>query len=109
MVKAYMSIKLQDVQHYYLEDETIQCSINLRLVKVLKDPILRVSFKGRTSSYSNSTRHHIENIFTTEKEISITSYNTSHHLKKMIEIDFSVEVPHGVTIPSYRNVRKIYI
>jgi hypothetical protein len=104
MVKPYLSIKLKDPQHYYLEDEAIACIIDLRLEKVLKDAHIRISFKGRSSSYSNGTRHHYENIFTTEKEISINKWNTASHLKKTNEIEFSVEVPSGVAIPSYRKV-----
>lgn len=104
MVKPYMSIKLKDAQHYYLEDETIACTIDLRLEKILKDPIIKVSFKGRSSSHSNNARHHFETIFTTEKEISITKWNNAANLRKMVQIEFSVEVPNGTTIPSYKNV-----
>lgn len=105
MVKPYLFIKLKDPQHYYLEDETIPCIIDLRLEKVLKDAIIRISFKGRSSSYSNGTRHHYSTIFTTEKEIPIIEWNTASHLKKTSEIEFSVEVPNGVTIPSFRKVK----
>lgn len=104
MVKPYMSIKLKDAQHYYLEDETIACTIDLRLEKILKDPIIKVSFKGRSSSHSNNARHHFETIFTTEKEISITKWNNAANLRKMVQIEFSVEVPNGTTIPSYKNL-----
>lgn len=109
MVKPYMSIKLKDEQHYYLEDETIACTIDLRLEKILKDPILRVSFKGRSSSHSNNARHHFETIFTTEKEVSITKWNNTDNLRKMVQIEFSVEVPNGVTIPSYKNVSHLCV
>ncbi|KAG2230556.1 hypothetical protein BDF21DRAFT_498262 [Thamnidium elegans] len=102
MVKPYLSIKLKDPQNYYLEDEVIHCTGNLKLDKVLKDAILYISFKGRASSHSNGTRYHYETIFTTEKEVSITKFNNPSRLKKLMEFEFEVQVPNGVTIPSYR-------
>lgn len=104
MVKPYLSIKLKDPQNYYLEDEVIECIANLKLEKILREATLHVSFKGYSSSHSNNTKHHVENIFTVEKEVQITKYNTAQHLKKMTEFEFSVQVPNGVTIPSYRYV-----
>lgn len=106
MGKPYVTIKLKDDKYFYLKDETIQFKICLRLEKVLKDPLLLVSFKGRASSYTNSIRHHIENIFTVEKSISIADHNISCNLQKTIEIDYEVEVPQGVNFPSYRKVSR---
>ena len=106
MVKPFLSVKLKDPQHYYLEDETISCVIHLKPEKVLRNPILRVCFKGRSGSYSHGTCHHYEKLFTTEKELSIEKWNVAKYLRKTNEIEFDVEVPNGVMIPSYRNVSK---
>jgi hypothetical protein len=108
MVKPYLSIKLKDPQHYYLEDETIHCILTFRAEKVLKDAIVRVKFIGQATSYANSIKQHSQNIFTAEKEVSISKYNNTSRIKKMNEVEFSMEVPNGVVIPSHQTVSEFY-
>jgi hypothetical protein len=106
MVKPFLAIKLKDPQHYYLDNETIDCLVDLRLEKVLQDAVLRVTFTGRSSSFSNGARNHAETIFTRHREISISEWNTAANLKKMSQIEFVMEIPSDIKIPSYKNVSK---
>jgi hypothetical protein len=104
MVKPYLSIKIKDPQHYYLEDETIHCILTFKAEKALKGAIVRVKFIGRATSYASGTKQHTQSIFTAEKEVSIDKYNNTACIKKMNEVEFSIEVPNGVVIPSHRAV-----
>jgi hypothetical protein len=104
MVKPILSIKLKESHSYFSQDETIPCIVNFKLEKVLKEGFIRIQFMGRSSSYCNGSRQHLQNIFTVEKEIKIEKWNNSSNIKKMHETEFSVEVPNGKAIPSYRNV-----
>lgn len=108
MVKPYLSIKLKDPQHYYLEDETIHCILTFKAEKVLRGAVVRAKFIGRATSYTNGTKQHTHNIFTAEKEISIDKYNNVARIKLMNEIEFSIEVPNGVIIPSHRTVSELF-
>lgn len=104
MVKPILSIKLKESHSYYSQDETIPCIANFKSEKVLKEGFIRIQFMGRSSSYCNGSRQHLHSIFTVEKEIKIDEWNNAANIKKMHQVEFTVEVPNGKEIPSYRNV-----
>ncbi|KAK4518271.1 uncharacterized protein ATC70_001623 [Mucor velutinosus] len=104
MVKPILSIKLKESHSYYSQDETIPCTVSFKSEKVLKEGFIRIQFIGRSSSYCNGSRQHLNSIFSVEKEIKIDEWNNAANIKKMHQVDFTVEVPNGKEIPSYRNL-----
>lgn len=108
MVKPILSIKLKESHSYYSQDETIPCLVSFQSEKVLKEGFIRIQFMGRSSSYCNGSRQHLQNIFNVEKEIKIDEWNNAANIKKMHQVEFTVEVPNGKEIPSYRNVSAIW-
>ncbi|GAN03223.1 hypothetical protein MAM1_0036d02674 [Mucor ambiguus] len=104
MVRPILSIRLKESHSYYSQDETIPCIVDFKSEKVLKEGFIRIQFMGRSSSYCNGSRQHLHNIFTVEKEIKIDEWNNAANIKKMHQVEFTVEVPNGKDIPSYRNV-----
>ncbi|CAO0794309.1 unnamed protein product [Mucor circinelloides] len=104
MVKPILSIKLKESHSYYSQDETIPCLVSFQSEKVLKEGFIRIQFMGRSSSYCNGSRQHLQNIFNVEKEIKIDEWNNAANIKKMHQVEFTVEVPNGKEIPSYRNL-----
>ncbi|KAF1796193.1 hypothetical protein FB192DRAFT_1405647 [Mucor lusitanicus] len=104
MVKPILSIKLKESHSYYSQDETIPCIVNFKSEKVLKEGFIRIQFMGRSSSYCNGSRQHLHSIFNVEKEIKIDEWNNAANVKKMHQVEFTVEVPNGKEVPSYRNL-----
>lgn len=83
LIEPHLIIKFKDDAYFFLESNTISCSINLRL-KVLKSPVLILNFTGHVSSHINNIRCDIRIIFTTTKLISIDNYIKGYQLGKLI-------------------------
>ncbi|KAI8877742.1 hypothetical protein K501DRAFT_306112 [Backusella circina FSU 941] len=100
MGKHFLSVRPKDPQPYYHEDESIECIVELKTEKPLKDPMITIVFKGRSSCYSNSSRIYHVPIFDVEQEMKHPRIDMESSHKRMVSAEFKVEVPKGVSIPS---------
>jgi hypothetical protein len=100
MARPFLALKLKDPQAYYYSDETIPCILELRTERPLRDPLIRIIFKGISRSFISARSVHTEKIFAIEQQIKRNDIEP----KKTLEIEFSVDPMKGVNLPSFCTV-----